>query len=371
MKQRHFYLILMCFGISLQAFAQNTPKGVQLAKSLQFQNQTYKVTWIIENGKYGLMDTKTRKFIIKPTYEFAEIYDNDYSLVKQSGKYGFVNHTGELITEMEYASAKHHNENLILVQKDDKFTFLDKGILKGQQFDFAGDPEFSEEYDMVISSFTDDYSIVILGGKHGYINDIGEEVIPPMYDEATLFNGHFAAVRMGAKWGAIDKANGKLIDFKYQEMKPFIGKNTVVRKGKKWGIVDVENKTIVPMKFKYISGFNSDNIAVAKKGKSWGVINTEGQTVIDFEYEYDLNYLSLMQLTDGYLWLKKDDLWGTMDLKSNTIIPFLYSEIQEIDGNEITVVKDGEVKVINEVGDCVRNCPQEEGESKVFYDFDN
>ena len=81
MKQKYFYLILMCFGISLQAFCQHTAKGIKQGKSLQFQNLTYKVTWIIENGKYGLMDTKTKEFIIKPTYEFAEIYDNDYSLV--------------------------------------------------------------------------------------------------------------------------------------------------------------------------------------------------------------------------------------------------------------------------------------------------
>lgn len=369
--QKRNYLILLCLCFSFNIFAQFTAKGVEQVTSYQFKNYSYEVTWIIEDGKYGLMNTKTREYIIKPAYEFAEIYGEEYSLVKKDGKYGFINHSGDMITGLDYEAAAHHNQNLIVVQKNDKYTFLDKTILTGQHFDFAGNPQFGQEYDMVISSFTDNYSIVILGGKYGYINDIGEEIIPPMYDEATLFEGQFAAVRMGTKWGAIDKANGKMIDFKYQEMKTFIGKNTIVRKGKKWGIVDCRDKVVVPIKFKYLSAFNNDNIAVAKKGKSWGVINTAGETVVDFEYNFDVNYVSLLQLTDGYLWLKKDDLWGTVDLNQNTIIPFLYSEIQEINGNRITVVQNGEIKVIDELGACLEDCPKEVKKQEVFYDFDN
>lgn len=370
MKQQ-IYIVLLCLLFSVNSFGQFTAKGVQQTASYQFKNFSYEVTWIIQDGKYGLMNTKTREFLIEPIYEFGELYGENYSLVKKDGKYGFVNNSGELITAFDYEAAAHHNHNLILVQKNSKYTFLDKSMLSGQHFDFAGNPQFNEEYDMVMSSYTDDFSIIVLGGKYGYINDIGEEIIPPMYDEATFFDGQFAAVKMGDKWGAIDKANGKMIDFKYTEMKAFIGKNTVVRKGKKWGIVDIEDKVIVPIKFKYLSSFNNDNVAMAKRGKTWGVINTLGETVIDFEYDFDVEYLSLMQLTDGYLWLKKDDLWGTLDLKQNTIIPFLYSEIQALDGDEITVVKNGEIEIINEVGDCVKNCPQEEGSPKVFYDFDN
>ncbi len=152
-------------------------------------------------------------------------------------------------------------------------------------------------------------------------------------------------------------------------MQAFQGKNSVVRNGKKWGIIDIEENEIVPIQFKYISGFNNDDVALARKGKSWGAIDATGKTVIDFEYEYDLEYLSLMQLTDGYLWLKKDNLWGTIDLKNNTIIPFLYSQIQSIDGNETTVIENGEVKIIDTFGNCVKDCPEDE--PKVFYDFEN
>lgn len=369
MNIKLFYVILISLSVTSINHAQNYSKGIQQKTSYEFVNSEYKYTWIIQNGKYGLMDTKTKVFVIPPTYEEAEIYDDSYSLVKKDGKYGFINHSGEMITKLEYSVAKHHNDKLILVQKDDKFTFLDKNILSGRQFDFAGTPEFTEEYDMVISSYTDGYSIVMLGGKYGYIDENGEKVIPLMYDEVTLFNGQFAAVKMDNKWGAIDKGNGKMIDFKYQEMRCFDGKNTVVRKGKKWGIIDIEEKPVLPIKYKFISDFNTDKVALAKKGKSWGLINHTGKTVIDFEYDLDESYIDLLQLTDGYVWLQKDGLWGTVDLNHNIVIPFKYNEIQAIDGNEITVVEQGEVKVIDEFGDCLQNCPNKKGE--VYYDFNN
>lgn len=358
MQQITFTFILL--NIALSSFAQNFSKEPSNNSPFQFNNKSYKVTWIVENGKYGLLDTKTQEFIIQPTYDFAEIYDTDYSLIKKDGHFGFINHQGEMLTGLDYNSAKHHNRQLILVEKNGKYTFLDKGILSGQHLDFAGNPQFEEEYDMVISSYNDEFSIVVLGGKYGYINDIGEEAIAPMYDGATLFEGQAAAVKLGEKWGVIDKANGKIIDFEYDEMRPFNNKISVVRSGKKWGAIDTQNQAVIPFTYKFVSDFNVDDIAIAQKGKKWGVINKKGDVLIDFEYEYDLNYISLIQLTDGYVWLKKDDLWGAIDLKYNKItIPFEYNEIQGLNGNEITVVKNGEMMIIDEFGTCIENCPED------------
>ena len=86
----------------------------------------------------------------------------------------------------------------------------------------------------------------------------------------------------------------------------------MVKKGNKWGIIDSEEKIVLPIKYKYISNFNTDNIALAKDGKYWGAINQTGKTVIDFKYDFDINYIDLLQLTDGFVWLKKDGFWGSI-----------------------------------------------------------
>ena len=352
MKNLFFYTALLLLCLTTNSYAQNfSQKHNPPKKSYEYINKDYKVTWVLQNGKYGLIDTKTKEYIIPATYDEAEMYHKNYSRIKKDGKYGFINHKGETLTNIEYASAEHHNSKLILVEKDGKFTFLEKFSLTGRMFDFVENLEFDVEYDMVINSYSDDYAIVMRDEKYGYINEYGEKVIPLMYDEVTLFNGQFAAVKMGNKWGAIDRSNGKMIDFKYQEMRSFHGNNVAVKKGNKWGIIDMQENVILPIKYKYISNFNTDNIALAKDGKSWGVINQNGQIVIDFQYDFDENYIDLLQLTDGFVWLKKDGFWGTIDLNQNVIIPFKYDDIQGVDGDEITVEEQGQVKIINESGE--------------------
>lgn len=351
MKNKILYITLFSLCLTSFSYAQGfSQKRNQQKVSYEFINDDYKVTWVLQNGKYGLIDTKTKDFIIPAIYDEAEMYHKSYSRIKKDGKYGFVNHKGEEITKIEYTTAEHHNDHLILVKKEGKFTFLEKISLTGRMFDFVENREFDTEYDMVINSYSDDYSIVMRDGKYGFINEYGKKVIPLMYDEVTLFNGQFSAVKKGNKWGAIDRNNGKIIDFKYQKMRSFYGNNVVVKKGNKWGIIDSEEKIVLPIKYKYISNFNTDNIALAKDGKYWGAINQTGKTVIDFKYDFDINYIDLLQLTDGFVWLKKDGFWGTVDLNQNTVIPFKYDDIQAVDGNEITVVKEGQVSVINESG---------------------
>ncbi|MFK7950809.1 MAG: WG repeat-containing protein [Saprospiraceae bacterium] len=336
------------------SYAQNfQQKSNQQETSFEFINKDYKVTWVLQSGKYGLIDTKTKDFIISPIYDEAEMYHKNYSLIKKDGKYGFINHKGETITEVQYTAAKHHNDKLILVEKEGKFTFLEKISLTGRMFDFVENLELNVEYDMVINSYSDEYSIVMRDGKYGYINEYGEKIIPLEYDEVTLFDGQFAAVKKGNKWGAIDRNNGKIIDFKYQEMRSFYGEKVAVKKGNKWGIIDSQEKVILPIEYKYISNFNTDNIALVKNGKFWGAIDKAGKTVIDFKYDFDTDYIDLLQLTDGFVWLKKDGFWGTVDLNQNVVIPFKYNNIQTIEGDRITVEEEGQIKVINESGEYV------------------
>ena len=44
-----------------------------------------------------------------------------------------------------------------------------------------------------------------MGEKYGYINQSGQVVIEPQYDEAHEFSGGLAPVRVGFRWNYIDK----------------------------------------------------------------------------------------------------------------------------------------------------------------------
>ena len=63
--------------------------------------------------------------------------------------------------------------------------------------------------------FHEGLACVKLNGMHGYIDKIGEEVIPLKYDAAWYFREGLAKVKLNGEWGYIDKTGGDVIPLKY------------------------------------------------------------------------------------------------------------------------------------------------------------
>jgi hypothetical protein len=57
-----------------------------------------------ENGRFGYID-KTGKFVIQPQFEDAQLFFNNYALVKLNGKFGYIDRKGNWIVKPEYESA--------------------------------------------------------------------------------------------------------------------------------------------------------------------------------------------------------------------------------------------------------------------------
>lgn len=93
--------------------------------------------------------------------------------------------------------------------------------------DFDGNELIPPYYDWMADSFEEGMRVVGLFGEGiGYINQQGEEVVKPMYEEATDFHNGYAAVRLNGKWGAIDQ-QGEVVE-------PFIHDNVGFKAKKVW-----------------------------------------------------------------------------------------------------------------------------------------
>lgn len=335
----------------------------------QFDNADYKQTWLIKDGKFTLIDVKTQKTVVPPIYDEAHFLEADLSLVRQGTSFGLIDSEGENLLPLQYQGIWNYNNKLILVKRENKYSFVEKKLLNGSLMGFADLGNYDDpddiEYDDVIFTHTDDYGIVRLGDRFGYIDDEGNEVIPLIYEGATIFEEGYASVQFDGKWGIIDKDGNVTVRFEYRKLGSIMNGVTVAQKGKKWGMINSRGTDIIPFEYKYLTHFNDNEMALAKKGKDWGVINVNGKTVIPFDYEYDEQYVSLMDLTDGYLWIKRDNKWGTIDFSGKVIIPFEYDQIHSFDGDEARVWKNGELTLINDQGECLENC------NVVFFDFNN
>ncbi len=64
---------------------------------------------------------------------------------------------------------------------------------------------------------------VRLGGKWGFVDKAGQEVVPCRYDEVRDFEygGPMAAVQLGGKWGFVDEEGQEVVPCRYDEVRDF------------------------------------------------------------------------------------------------------------------------------------------------------
>lgn len=130
--------------------------------------------------------------------------------------------------------------------------------------------------------------------KCGLINDKGEFIIPPIYDNIKYNGGANIAVNIGfeehesyeesGKWGVIDLNNNILIPLKYSEIYLWENGLYAVEFLKKWGVIDISEKIIIPFD---MIGFRVRSIWMGSSSPSReiGSITIEGEIMIPFIYD--------------------------------------------------------------------------------------
>lgn len=97
-----------------------------------------------------------------------------------------------------------------------------------------------------VSIFIDGYTKVTLDGKCGILNKKGEEVIPIIYSDTTNISEGLAGVCQDGKWGFVNTKGKKVIPFVYSEVTPFQNGKAKVCKNGKWGVIDKKDRVVSP-----------------------------------------------------------------------------------------------------------------------------
>lgn len=164
------------------------------------------------------------------------------------------------------------------------------------------------------------------GELWGYSKPDKQLVIQPKWEETTFFTGELAQVKNNGSWGVINKSGKELTPFQYHYISEEVNGYVIGVKADNSGS-DIINKTGIVKsynrdKYKSLGLLKGGLILARDQNRKFGLINLREETILPFEYE------NIKQLDNGYL---ITELELEFELKSKIIKldPRLYYNIRE------------------------------------------
>lgn len=162
------------------------------------------------------------------------------------------------------------------------------------------------------------------------------------------YEDNILRVSKNGKYGLIDFNGKEVLACDYDDITALKGVNSniIIKKAGNVGLVNEKGQTIVPVQYKDIltlkEGYKNEYIVV-NENDQYGVISTSGAILIEpkFEMVKYLNSSSMFAVKESGVW----KLINTED--GSTIIDGGYDNIVEARTDSIVVVKDGKYGVIN------------------------
>ncbi|MFN6474224.1 MAG: WG repeat-containing protein [Nostoc sp. SerVER01] len=180
------------------------------------------------------------------------------------------------------------------------------------------------------------YPINFSYNGYGYLNQAGQLVVSPQFDQAGKFSGGFAPVKIKDKWGFINlkgqvsitlqnnivdesnsskrddsdrsstdllkdlgdiKLNTKYRDDSDRLSSSFSEGLAAIKLNGKWGFINENGKLVIPYQFDEVQKFFG-GVATVRVGNLWGVINLEGKWIIQPANKYPIQFFQGIATTD-------------------------------------------------------------------------
>lgn len=232
-------------------------------------------------------------------------------------------------------------------RKVDKYGYIDSlgNVIIPYKFDFA-------------YNFVNNRALVSENGKVFYFIDKTQKQTSDTFSLKNIPYPYFNHYSKGIftvesqlhdykKYYFVDIITGKRINDSYYEScypKP-LNNYIHVQLKDKWGLIDFNGNQIIPNSYDRIDiGFNNINFIPVQRRSAFGYIDIEDKLKLKFIYEYAGNFV------DNLASVKINGLIGYIDTLGNNKIPFIYDEGGEFKNGKAIVTKNKKYGVIDKKG---------------------
>lgn len=292
---------------------------------------------------------KVEKGYAEERYSYIGNFHEGLCVVQKDEKYGFIDKNGREIIPCKYEAANSFREGLAGVKLGGKTLFIDR----------RGEKVIESEYESFF--FMDGFAELIKREKkwdkplYGYMNREGKIIIPPKYLRIRHVRDKFYVENEKNLEGVLDKNGKVIIPEKYDGiMEESEGLMSVYKeKGFlkfKSGLIDERGKEVIDMKYEYAGRLMNGRVPVKEKNGKWLLLNKKGKQV-----GKKLNYEYIGNFSGDYAFVRdKNEKWGMIDRQGKEIAKCNYDGLSYFSEGLMSVrkgnEKNGKWGFINENG---------------------
>lgn len=291
-----------------------------------------------KDGKKGLVST-TGSVIIENQYSqisaLTDKYEDGYIVKNDEGKFGVVGTNKRILLPIEYDDIKHvYSDNTYVAKQDGSWKIINVSEETSKDINYDN-----------VKSINNGYVIVENSDKYGIITVDGETKIEAQYDNLTYIYQNYYIAQKDNKYGVINVENEIKIDFTYKSLVYIKSANIIEGESDKIetdlfdssfnlklsGIVSEINtdkgyiKVRIDSDYKYYNFkfeekknteiLTNNTLFLSKKNGKYGYVDKNNVVVVNYIYDD-----ATEQNDSGYVAVKKDGKWGTINSKGETVV---------------------------------------------------
>jgi hypothetical protein len=229
--------------------------------------ETTAIVAVRSGGKWGFVDHSGQLLPLR--FDEVGSFSDGLAPARQGTLWGFVSTLGVIAIPLQYDAVGTFVGGVAIVNRDLKYGVIDRDGRAVVKLRF----EMIRPADSV---FHDNRALVIAFGKKGYVGRAGMVAVPPAFDEALPFSEGLAPVVRGGQTGYIDTTGRMVIRPRTWTAERFHRGRAVVLVGSKYGYIDRGGAYVAEPQFDDARAFTDDDQAEAWKGPIHGFVDLSG-----------------------------------------------------------------------------------------------
>lgn len=257
--------------------------------------------------RYGL-ENENGEVITEAIYDELMPQGSDAFLARTAKGYGIIDAKGAWVIPGTYHKLLQYRKGMAVVAKpvaNDK-TLRQRGYYYGERFDSILKMGVADKSGKLVTDYN--WSIIIIGEdgrllvsadgkKYGYLDATGKELLPAVYDFASVFKEDRAVVSTGGRHGNMR------LNLLYGSYGTSGNADNSDYTGGTWEIINPKGEKITTVTYDYIRDYKESRAAFNKGGMwntyrrydngdprltggSWGFLDASGKEIITAKYDY-------------------------------------------------------------------------------------